>query len=93
MSDNAEFIILIIADTFLTHDYEYCLSIAKNDFSFVANSSLFEGNLTRFFSLASFKLFEHAIHADSAAFVDNFHILIQSLKSVQSAYNIYSATE
>ena len=76
MSDNGEFIILIMADTFLTRDYEYCLSIAKNDFSFVDNAALFEGNLLRFFSLASFKLFQHAVQADEQAFVGNFDILI-----------------
>ena len=55
MSDNGEFIILMMADAFLCHDYEYCLRMAKSDFSCVANQCrVFEGNLLRFVSLASF---------------------------------------
>ena len=64
VSNSDEFIILIVANAFLSHDYEYCLRIAKNDFQFMPNQKVFEGNLLRFASLASFKLFEHAMQAD-----------------------------
>ena len=78
MTTNGEFIILLLADTFLTHDYEGCLLIATQDFSYVANSSMFEGNILRFLSLASFKAFEHATHGaiDDNACVENFGLII-----------------
>ena len=78
-----------MADTFLAHDYEGCLRIAKNDYSFVANSLLFEGNLLRFLALASFKAFEHAMHADNKKLDANFDLLIQALESAQCALSIY----
>jgi len=91
MTLQGEFIILLIANTFLNHDYEGCLLIAKNDFSYVANSAIFEANLLRFLSLSSFKAFEHAIHVnnDDAAFLGNFDLLIQALRSSQDALEIY----
>lgn len=58
MSTEGQFIILIVADTFLCNDYEYSLKISEQDFSYVANTSLFEGNILRFRALASIKLFE-----------------------------------
>ena len=61
MNSFGMFTILQIANTFLVHDYEYCLRIGKSDFSFWANSSLFESNQLRFVALASAKLFEHAM--------------------------------
>ena len=64
MTSNEEFIVLFMADTFLTHDYEQVLRVAMEDYSYVANSPLFEANLLRFLALASFKAFEHAIQAD-----------------------------
>lgn len=70
-----------MADTFLTHDYEGVLRIAKNDYSYVANSPLFEANLCRFLSLASFKAFDHAMHAGESAREANLGLLIQALQS------------
>ena len=61
MTSNGQFIILMMADAFLTHEYEYCLRIGKCDFSYISNSSLFESNLLRFVSMASAKQFEHAM--------------------------------
>ena len=58
MSSMDRFIIYIVANTYLSNDYEYSLRISTIDFSFIANSSLFEGNILRFRALASLKLFE-----------------------------------
>ena len=60
MTGEGEFILLQVAVSFLTNDYEYCLRIADTDFSYVDISALFEGNILRYRSLASLKLFEHA---------------------------------
>ena len=95
MCANGEFIVLLLADTFLTHDYTGCLRIAKHDYSYIANSAIFEANILRFLSLASFKAFEHAIHnvkeeeLDDDVFIKNFDLLIQALKSSQAALEIY----
>ena len=58
MTIEGQFILLMVADTYLTHDYEYSLRISTTDFSFIANTFLFEGNILRFRALASLKLFE-----------------------------------
>ena len=58
MTIEGQFILLMVADTYLTHDYEYSLRISETDFSFIANTCLFEGNILRFRALASLKLFE-----------------------------------
>ena len=58
MTIEGQFILLMVADTYLTHDYEYSLRISGTDFSFIANTCLFEGNILRFRALASLKLFE-----------------------------------
>ena len=76
MNPKEEFIVHHVAATFLTYDYEGCLRIANNDLSFIANSAMFEGNLLRFFALASFKAFEHAIAGDDSQFESNFGLLI-----------------
>ena len=53
-----KFIMLIVANTYFSNDYEFSLQISKTDFSHIAHSSLFEGNILRFRALASLKLFE-----------------------------------
>ena len=52
-----KFILLTAANIFLSRDFEYCLRICSTNFSYVANSSLFEGNILRFRALASEQLF------------------------------------
>ena len=47
------------ANIFLSGDYEYSLSICSHNFSQVANTSLFEGNILRFKSLSAERLFQH----------------------------------
>ena len=89
LSGDAEFIILVIADTFLSGDYEYCLKIAGNDFSHVGDHISFRGNLMRFRSLASFRLFENAIQANDDDFEVNFDILIQSVRAAEDAHDLY----
>ena len=51
------FILLMVADTYLTHDYEYSLRIAETDFTSVRVRPLFEGNILRFRALASLAIF------------------------------------
>ena len=74
MSHEGEFLIYFVANTFLTNDYEHCLRISQTDFSYVANSCLFEGNILRFRSLASMKVYEHAMLA-GGDIEENFDLL------------------
>lgn len=64
ISIEGQFIIMYVAMTFLTNDYEYSLRMSSTDFSYVANSSIFEGNALRFRALASSKLFEYALNEE-----------------------------
>ena len=91
MSSSSEFIILMMAETFLTHDYEYCLRIGKCDFSFFCNTSLFEANLLRFVSMASAKLFEHAMREQPDDYMEHVDFLYQALLCATKAKQIYSA--
>lgn len=78
--------------TFLTNDFEYSLRIASTDLSYFANTSLFEGNVLRFRALAAFKLFDHALQ-EEGDLVQNFHLLIQAIESLQNAMNIYEGKD
>ena len=57
ITNQGKFIIMTAANIFLCQDYEYTLRICSTNFSFVANSSLFEGNILRIKALASEQLF------------------------------------
>ena len=57
MSDFGEFILYMVADTYLSHDFEYSLRISTFDFSYFSNTNLFEGNLLRFRALAYLEMF------------------------------------
>ena len=92
MGQEAQFILFCVLNSFLICDYEYCLRITQTDFSFVANSALFEGNLLRFRSIASLKLFEFAVDEDET-FVENFDLIIQAIESAQNALDIYKAED
>ena len=58
MTFEGTFVLLMSVDAYLTHDYEYCLRISTTDFSYVANSCIFESNILRVRALASIKHFE-----------------------------------
>ena len=62
MSTAGKYIVLFVAVTYLVRDYEYSLRISTTDFSYVANTYLFESNILRFRALASIKLFEDNIN-------------------------------
>ena len=61
MCTQGRFILLTVANIFLSSDYEYCLRICHNNFSYVANTSLFEGSILRFKSLAAEQIFKNSI--------------------------------
>ena len=90
MTDEGEFILLQVAVSFLTNDYEYCLRIADTDFSYVDISALFEGNILRYRSLASLKLFEHA-KKEPHDYAENFKLLVYAIDSLRNAQDIYNA--
>lgn len=91
MTPYGEFIIFMMADTFLTHEYEYCLRIGKSDYSFFSNTCLFEANLLRFVSIASAKLFEHILRENEENFIDHIDFLYQALNCAENAMKLYSA--
>ena len=93
MSENGEFIILFVANTFLMHDYEQCLSIVKQNLSRESNNRMLEGNLYRFFSLAAIKLFEDSINTDQEAFILNIDLLVQSIDTAQNALEIFNVQD
>ena len=65
------FIMMIIVNRYLLNDIESSLRISTKDFSSVANSSLFEGNVLRFRALAQLKLFENSLeHQESESYED-----------------------
>ena len=88
MTDVGEFILLAVANAFLTNDLEYSLSISTSDFSYLTNNSLFEGNILRFQALASIKLFERAIEQENP--YENFCFLAQAIDSAKNAWAIYN---
>ena len=59
MKTEGRFIVLMVADTYLTNDFEYSLRISTTDFSYVANTPIFEGNILRIKSLSASKLLLH----------------------------------
>jgi len=61
MTVEGQFILHMVADTYLTKDYDYSLRISTTDFSYIANTRLFEGNILRFRALASLKMFEDGL--------------------------------
>ena len=77
---------------FLICDYEYCLRITQEDFSYIANSALFEGNLLRFRSITSLKLFESVVD-EQEAFIENFDLIIQAIESAHNALSIYNTED
>ena len=52
LSIEGRFILFTIANYFLFNDYEICLELCETNFSPIANSNIFEGNLLRFKALA-----------------------------------------
>lgn len=89
MGSIGEFVCLAIANAFLTNDLEYSISISSNNFSIVANSCHFEGNILRFKALASIKLFERAVEQEDELEYDHFLLLEQAIDSIENALAIY----
>ena len=57
LSIEGRFILFTVANALLSDHYDYCLRICSTNFTYVANSFLFEGNILRFKALAI-----HLIH-------------------------------
>ena len=91
MKTEGKFILLMVADTYLANDYEYSLRISTNDFSYFANTSLFEGNILRFRALASIKLFEDCLKDDEQNKEAYFSLLTTSIANLENAIDIYGA--
>ena len=94
MKEQAKFILLMVANTYLSNDFAYSFSIARDDFSYVANSALFESNILRFRALSSLKLFENGLlHEDMddsiSEIKENYEYLTKAIASLENAKGIY----
>ena len=59
------FLLYMVADTFLSQDYERCLQLCTTDFTYViAGSNLFAGNIKRFSALALEQLISLSIERE-----------------------------
>ena len=86
-----KFILLCVADAYLTNDFEYSLRISTQNFSSIANTCLFEGNILRFRALASLKLFEHGLEEQECYKRENFTYLTTAIDSLDNAMEIFKA--
>ena len=97
MTTEGHFITLITADTYLINDYEYSLRISSIDFSFIANTPLFEGNILRFRALASIEIVRYDLNfdkiSDALDMKDIYYYLTNSIASLENSFNIYEAKE
>ena len=91
MFTEGKFILLCAADAYLTNDFEYSLRISTQNFSSIANSCLFEGNILRFRALASLKLFEHGLEEREEDKQENFTYLTKAIDSLDNALEIFKA--
>jgi len=51
LSSVGRFMLFFMANSYLSYDFEKCLETCENNYSYVANSNLFEGNILRFKAL------------------------------------------
>lgn len=109
MTIEGQFILLMVADTYLSHDYEYSLRLATTDFSFIANTCLFEGNILRFRALANLKLFEEkfkdgvltdeeedsTVDDEEQTFINKecFEYLTAAIASLENSLSIFQVKE
>ena len=95
MAIEEEFVLLAVANTYLSYDYEYSLQISETDFSFFADSSLFGGNIARFKALTLLKIFESSLEDEVATQSSRekdreiFEFLTTAIASVAKAQKIY----
>ena len=95
MSVAGHFVLLFSANIFLSSDFEYCMRITMKNFSFIENSSLFEGNILRFRSLAAEQLYEHksSIRISDQEIQINLTNLFIAFESAENALTIYTKRE
>ena len=86
-----------MANIFLSSDYEYCLRICQYNFSYVANTSLFEGNILRFKSLAAEQIFKHSQEREDASTSEDsessVRMLFYAIEAAQNAREIYDENQ
>ena len=88
-----EFILHWVADTYLLNDFEHSLRISTTDFSYVANTALFEANILRFRALASLKLFHHFDFTEEENLREGYDYLMKAIESMLNALQIYQAID
>lgn len=93
MREEGRFILLCVADAYLTNDFEYSLRLSTQNFSSIANTCLFEGNILRFRALANLKLFEHGLNEREEDKRENFAFLTQAIDSLDNALDIFKAKD
>ena len=90
MKISGKFILLTAANIFLSRDYEYCLRICSTNFSYVADTALFEGNILRFRALASEQLFSLMCANLEEKEVLDYSALFDAIDSAKNSLQIYS---
>ena len=97
MTFEGTFVLLMSVDAYLTHDYEYCLRISMTDFSYVANSCIFESNILRVRALASIKHFEDElvnVNLKNQEWDPTFfQYLTSAIACIENAYEIFEAKD
>ena len=93
MTTEAQFVVLIVADTYLMNDFEYSLKISTGQYSSICNSSLFEGNILRFRAIASLKLFEDGLEEGREYMKQNFSYLTTAIDSLENSGEIFKMEE
>ena len=95
MTVQGRFIVIVAVNSLLSCDYDFVLRICSTNFSYIANTCLFEGNILRLKSLASeqmYKLKNDAQNFEESSLdlkVEALNELFTAIESARNALSIY----
>ena len=95
MTNQGKFILMAAVNIFLCQDYSYTRRICSTNFSYVANTSLFEGNILRINALASEQLYlarASCKYLDDDERMQNIASLFAAIQSATNALDIYNCS-
>lgn len=84
---------LMVANAYLSNDFEYSLRVSLQDVSYVANSRIFEGNILRYRALASLKMFEYGFNESTDDCRHTFESLTNAIDNIENALIIYKTED
>ena len=97
MTIQGRFIVLYAVNMILQADYEYVLRICSTNFSYIANTSLFEGNILRLKSIACEQIFKikdetsNKEEEDSENQKQIISMLFMAIDSARNGLSIYQS--